>query len=119
MGSPHPPAPSPNPMGEGVTQPSLVVPAPPLLNGWERVRGGEGPPAEPTALRASTRALLEQSPTEGLQLIHAGEWITPLFWDAWEETLVAYGWDQARLRQIVVDYSNELRLWVVGERTWE
>jgi hypothetical protein len=76
-------------------------------------------PEEPRALRATTRALLEDDPEAGLQLLAAGEWIAGPLWDNWRATLEAHGLDYAGFLQIVVGYRNELRLWVMGERTWE
>ena len=83
----------------------------------------EGPrlplPAEPTRLKAKTRALLEQSPEAGLELVAAGEWITAPLWDQWRSTLRPLGMRRARFREIVASYQNELRLWVMGERPWD
>jgi hypothetical protein len=76
-------------------------------------------PAEPVTLRNKTRTLLEQSPEAGQQLLAAGEWIAAPLWKRWRSELVPYGMKRARFLEIVVDYRNELRLWVMGERPWE
>jgi hypothetical protein len=82
-------------------------------------RGLELPlPAEPAALRAATRALVERSPAEGATLIGGGEWIAGTLWSFWGAALEEAGMPRARLVQIAVDYRMELWLWVMGERTW-
>ncbi len=78
----------------------------------------ESPP-EPLELRAATRRLLTDAPTEGLRLLASGDWILDLLWEAWGTTLAAASWDRERLSRVIVGYSNELRLWVLGERPWE
>jgi hypothetical protein len=75
-------------------------------------------PDEPIDLKAHIRTLLEQSPETGLQLLAAGEWIAIPLWDHWQVSLEPRGMDRARFLRIVIDYRNELRLWVMGERPW-
>jgi hypothetical protein len=76
-------------------------------------------PVEPTDLKTTTRQLLEHAPVEGLAWLSAGYWIAGPLWQAWREALEPRGCDAERLLQIVRDYRNELRLWVMGERPWE
>ena len=75
-------------------------------------------PAEPVALRAETRALVERSPADGAALISRGEWIAEPLWHGWGAVLEGAGMRKAQLVQITADYRRELWLWVMGERTW-
>jgi hypothetical protein len=65
------------------------------------------------------RALIEHSPSEGFALMETGEWIAGPLWESWRATLEPRGLAWPQFVQIVTGYGNELRLWVVGERTWE
>ena len=76
-------------------------------------------PEEPTTLRAAMRSLLENDPDAGLRLIEEGGWIVGLLWEEWQAALEARGLDRQRFLSIIAGYQNELRLWVMGERTWE
>src|SRR4029450_8462210 len=76
-------------------------------------------PAEPSALKALVRELLQQSPETGLPLVVAGTWIADPLWELWGEELKRHGMERERFGQIVAEFGNELRLWVVGERPWE
>ena len=73
---------------------------------------------EPTELRAVTRRLLEDDPAAGRRLLEAGQWIAQPLWCAWHAILEPAGLDRPRFLGIVVGYQNELRLWVLSERTW-
>ena len=75
-------------------------------------------PAEPALLRAETRALLEESPEEGARVVEDATFVAGPLWEGWGETLEGLGMDRARFLQIARGYSDELRLWVVGERPW-
>jgi hypothetical protein len=74
-------------------------------------------PDEPVELRAETRALLEESPEEGARLIGDAAFVADPLWEEWGECLV--GMDRERFLKISRGYSDELRLWVVGERPWD
>lgn len=76
-------------------------------------------PAEPLALRALGRTLLEQAPDDGLPLIASGGWIADALWGWWQAPLERGGMDRARFDRVVADYGNELRLWAIGERPWD
>jgi hypothetical protein len=84
-------------------------------------RAQEKPPLreEPVELRAETRALLEESPEEGLRLIGDASFVADLLWEDWRGTLERQGMGQDRFLEIARGYADELRLWVVGERPWE
>jgi hypothetical protein len=75
-------------------------------------------PDEPLALKTLARTLLEQAPEQGLPLVLEGRWIADPLWAAWGDDLDARGLNRERFGEIVADYANELRLWVVGERPW-
>jgi hypothetical protein len=82
-------------------------------------RGLELPlPAEPLALGAETRALVERAPDQGAALIDGGEWIAGTLWSAWGAALEEAGMRRAQLVRIAIDYRMELWLWVMRERTW-
>ena len=70
-------------------------------------------------MKDQTRTLLEQAPAAGFDLLEAGEWIAAPLWRLWGDQLAARGMDRDQFQQIMVDYRNEMRLWLVGERTWE
>jgi hypothetical protein len=75
-------------------------------------------PGEPSALKALVRELLQQSPETGLPLVVAGTWIADPLWELWGAELTRHGMARERFGQIVAEFGNELRLWVVGERPW-
>jgi hypothetical protein len=75
-------------------------------------------PGEPAGLKAETRALLEDSPEEGARVVRDATFVAGPLWEEWGETLEAGGIDRARFLEISRGYSDELRLWVVGERPW-
>ena len=77
------------------------------------------PPDEPLRLRAETRALLEGDPEEGMRLVRAGSPLADLLWEEWGAELEEAGIDRERYDQIVRGYSDEIRLWVMGEHIWE
>jgi hypothetical protein len=76
-------------------------------------------PEEPRALKEQTRTLLEQSAAAGFDLLEAGDWIAEPLWQLWGDQLMLRGMAPEQFRKTVVDYRNEMRLWLVGERTWE
>jgi hypothetical protein len=75
-------------------------------------------PGEPAGLKAETRALLEDSPEEGARVVRDANFVAGPLWEEWGETLEEGGMDRARFLEIARGYSEELRLWVVGERPW-
>jgi hypothetical protein len=76
-------------------------------------------PAEPAELRAETRALLEDRPEEGARLIGEAAFVADPLWEEWGEDLEGAGMSRERFLEISRGYSDELRLWVVGERPWD
>jgi hypothetical protein len=73
---------------------------------------------EPRALKQMARTLLDQAPDVGLPLVVSGDWIAAPLWDHWGDTLAKRGMEQAVFGDVVAEYGNEVRLWVVGERPW-
>ncbi|MGF1471158.1 MAG: hypothetical protein ACFB50_05355 [Rubrobacteraceae bacterium] len=76
-------------------------------------------PDEPGSVRADTRVLLEESPEEGSRKVNDARFVADPLWKAWAEELEKSGMDYRRFLEISRGYSNELRLWVVGERPWD
>ena len=76
-------------------------------------------PPEPAELRAETRALIEESPEKGIRLVNEGHPLTGLLWEEWGERLIGGGMDYERFLQVTRGYAGEIRLWVMGERTWD
>ena len=76
-------------------------------------------PEEPTELRAETRALIENSPEEGIRLVNGGYPLADPLWEEWGAKLIEAGMDYERFLQITRGYAGEVRLWVMGERTWD
>ena len=76
-------------------------------------------PEEPVELKTEMRRLLETRPEEGLRLLAHGAWIAEALWAGWSATLASRDMDRERFRRITGEYRNELRLWIMGERTWE
>ena len=76
-------------------------------------------PEEPAELKAETRALLEESPEEGSDLIADAAFVAEVLWEEWSGELEDAGMDYERFLEVCRGYSGELRLWVVGERPWE
>jgi len=76
-------------------------------------------PEEPTELRAETRALIENSPEEGIRLVNEGHPLADLLWEEWGAKLVGAGMDREGFVRITRGYAGEIRLWVMGERTWD
>jgi hypothetical protein len=76
------------------------------------------PLEEPHALRAETRALVEDSPEEGLRLVRDGQPLADSLWEEWGAALCEAGMDRERFYEITRGYADEIRLWVMGERPW-
>lgn len=76
-------------------------------------------PEEPTELRIEARSLLEDSPEEGLSLVNAGYPLVDLLWEEWGAELEETGVGRERFSEITRGYASEIRLWAMGERSWE
>jgi hypothetical protein len=76
-------------------------------------------PDEPAQLRTETRALIENSPEEGIRLVNAGHPLADFLWKEWGAKLEGIGMDREKFLQITRGYAGEIRLWVMGERPWE
>ena len=76
-------------------------------------------PEEPLALRAETRALLEENPEEGIRTVNDARFVADSLWEEWGDDLEEAGMAYDAFLAIARGYAGELRLWVVGERIWE
>ncbi|QIN78622.1 hypothetical protein GBA65_08920 [Rubrobacter marinus] len=76
-------------------------------------------PPEPYALRAETRALLEERPEDGMKTINDARFVAETLWEEWGDGLEEAGMPYDTFLTIARGYAGELRLWVVGERIWE
>ena len=76
-------------------------------------------PPEPVDLRAERSAFIEGSPEEGISLVNAGHPLAELLWEEWGEELERAGMGYERFLQTTRGYAGEIRLWVMGERTWD
>ena len=77
------------------------------------------PPDEPLKLKAETRELLEGDPVEGMRRVNAGDPLADPLWEEWGVELEEAGMCRERYDRIIRGYSDEIRLWVMGERIWE
>lgn len=76
-------------------------------------------PEEPAHLRGRTRALIEDSPAAGERAVRDGGFLAEVLWETWGDDLSVAGMGYEEFLGIVRGYAGEVRLWVVGERTWE
>ncbi len=76
-------------------------------------------PPEPTGLRSEMRALIEDSPEEGIRLVNEARFLVDPLWKEWAEKLEGAGMSYERFLEIARRYADEIRLWVMGERPWD
>lgn len=76
-------------------------------------------PSEPLELRAETRALLEESPEDGMQTVNDARFVADALWEEWGDELEEAGMAYDAFLTVTRSYAGELRLWVLGERIWE
>ena len=76
-------------------------------------------PPEPRSLKDQMRALLAEQPATGREMLARGDWIAGPLWQIWGDRLLEAGMSPEQLRCVSAGYENEMRLWLVGERTWE
>jgi hypothetical protein len=69
-------------------------------------------------LRAETRALVEESSEEGIELVNDARFLADPLWEEWGVELTEHGMGYERLLEIARGYKGEIRLWVMGERPW-
>lgn len=75
-------------------------------------------PGEPLELKVATRMLLEHDPDGGRQQLEDEDWLVPYLWAHWGPALTEEGFGRDDLLRVARGYGDELRLWVMGERTW-
>jgi len=74
-------------------------------------------PNEPLEVKARLRVAVGEDPVEGREA--AVSEVGALLWDEWEEALVAVRMDEERFASIVAGATNEVWLWVMGDRPFE
>ena len=62
---------------------------------------------------------MEETPEEGTHIINDARFVADLLWWEWGDALEPVGMDYDRFLEISRGYSDELRLWVFGERIWD
>jgi hypothetical protein len=76
-----------------------------------------GIPEEPLELKALLRAAVGEDPVAGREVALAN--VTKLLWDEWGASLAASGVGEERFASIVVGATNEVWLWVMGDRPYD
>jgi hypothetical protein len=74
-------------------------------------------PTEPLELKALLRAAVGENPVGGRDVALSN--VTELFWDEWHDTLVGVGVGEAKFASIVAGATNEVWLWVMGDRPFD
>jgi hypothetical protein len=74
-------------------------------------------PAEPLELKALLRAAVGENPVGGREVALSN--VTELFWDEWHDALVGVGVGEAKFASIVAGATNEVWLWVMGDRPFD
>lgn len=76
-------------------------------------------PEEPLRLKFETRAELEAEPGAGGAKIEDATFLARRLWRGWGPELRERGMARRHFFAVAQGYSAEIRLWVVGERTWD
>lgn len=76
-------------------------------------------PEEPLRLKLQTRAELESDPESGDAKIRDATFLAQPLWKDWGPALRGRGMKRREFFAAARGYSQEIRLWVVGERPWE
>ncbi|MGI8648827.1 MAG: hypothetical protein ACR2KW_00365 [Rubrobacter sp.] len=76
-------------------------------------------PEEPLRLKERTRAELEADPEAGNAKIADATFLAQPLWKGWGAELRSRGMRRREFFAIARGHSQEIRLWVVGERPWE
>jgi hypothetical protein len=74
-------------------------------------------PEEPLELKALLRAAVGESPVAGREVALSN--VTELFWGEWQDSLAAFAVDEVQFAAIVAGATNEVWLWVMGDRPFE
>jgi hypothetical protein len=76
-----------------------------------------GTPEEPLETKAFLRAAVGEDAVAGRGAALAK--VTELLWEAWEDSLAPFGVDEKRFASIVAGATNEVWLWVMGDRPYD
>ena len=76
-----------------------------------------GTPEEPLEIKAHLRAAVGEAPQAGREAALAE--VTELLWGEWEDALAPFGVDAERFAAIVAGATNEVWLWVMGDRPYD
>ena len=76
-----------------------------------------GIPEEPLEIKALLRAAVGEDPVAGREAALAN--VTELLFDAWQDSLAPFGVDEVRFASIVAGATNEVWLWVMGDRPYD
>jgi hypothetical protein len=74
-------------------------------------------PDEPLELKALLRVAVGEDPVVGR--VAALTEVAAMLWSDWEEALVAIGMDEASFDSIIGGATNEVWLWVMGDRPYD
>lgn len=107
---------------EGTDQAPVVVDRPVRYPGGDPVEPGVrakdlAVPPEPVSERNRLRLVVQESPSAWAAL--AGPWAVEALWCWWGGELSQSGMSLSGLAAVAGEYQSELRLWLMGERTWE
>jgi hypothetical protein len=82
-----------------------------------RPRPALGSPDEPLGLKALLRAGVGEDPAAG-RVVALAE-LAAMLWHDWEEALAPFGMDEATFASIIAGATNEVWLWVMGDRPFD
>jgi hypothetical protein len=74
-------------------------------------------PEEPLDIKEALRATVGEDPVAGRQAALAK--VTELLWNEWQDSLAPFGVDGEKFTAIVAGATNEVWLWVMGDRPYD
>ena len=74
-------------------------------------------PDEPLELRALLRVAVGEDPVAGRAAALAE--VAAMLWRDWEEAFAPFGMDEATFSSIIAGATNEVWLWVMGDRPYD
>jgi hypothetical protein len=74
-------------------------------------------PTEPLELKALLRNAVGEDPVAG-RVVALAE-VAAALWRDWEEALTPFGLDEASFTSIIAGATNEVWLWVMGDRPYD
>jgi hypothetical protein len=73
-------------------------------------------PEEPLEVKTALRAIVGEDPIAGREAALAK--MTEVLWDEWQDSLAPLGVDEQKFASIVAGATNEVWLWVMGDRPY-